>query len=95
MTFFFFRIYFLFPAPFCYTCHCKRFFLAPQEVIEDIEQVFANCRAYNRDDAEEYQCGMRLERYFTKEARKLGLLEQDEENSAPAAPKAKEARRTY
>ena len=34
------------------------------EVIEDIRLVFDNCRLYNKEDAEEYQCGKRLERYL-------------------------------
>ncbi len=63
-----------------------------QEVVEDISLVFQNCRTYNRDDAEEYQCGLRLEKYFRKEARKLGLLEQEGEE--PNKP-ARKIRRTF
>ena len=71
-----------------YTCN--------QEVIEDIQLVFANCWTYNRDDAEEYQCGKRLEKYFKKEAKKLKLLndEEDEDDDKPLARPAKKARRT-
>ena len=32
------------------------------EVLEDIRLVFENCRLYNKEEAEEYQCGERLER---------------------------------
>ena len=78
-----------------YTCN--------QEVLEDIRLVFDNCWMYNRSDAEEYQCGVRLERYFLKEAKKLNLIGQDEVSSAPNEditndeddePLAKRARRT-
>lgn len=44
-----------------------------QEVLEDIRLVFSNCWAYNRTDAEEYQCGVRLEAFFLKQANRLGL----------------------
>jgi bromodomain adjacent to zinc finger domain protein 1A len=81
-----------------YTCN--------QEVLDDIRLVFANCWQYNREDAEEYQCGIRLEAYFRKEAKKLGLLfdddDEERENNVPAtvndedeAPKAKRNRRTF
>jgi hypothetical protein len=43
---------------------------------------------YNMEDAEEYQCAIRLEKFFEKEVKKLGLSEE------PAAPKAKRNRRT-
>ena len=65
-----------------YTCN--------QQVMEDIEQVFVNCRIYNKEDAEEYQCGARLEKYFRKEAKKLNLLVDEEDSDKPA----KKARRT-
>merc|ERR1739844_266080 len=61
-----------------YTCN--------QEVLEDIRQVFANCWAYNRSDAEEYSCGVRLEKYFLKEGKKIGLIDADEMPSAPILP---------
>lgn len=84
-----------------YTCN--------QEVLEDIRQVFANCWAYNRTDAEEYMCGMRLEKYYLKEAKRMGLIDSDEESNAPAEaqnhlkqkqhsdqpPATKKARRTF
>ena len=63
-----------------------------QEVLQDIKQVFANCYLYNREDTEEYQCAMRLEKYFDKEGRKLGLLEEDFEDENQ--PLSKKARRT-
>ena len=66
-----------------------------QEVLEDIEMVFKNCRTYNRDDAEEYMCGVRLEKYFRKEAKKAGLVFPDEEEEISKRPPAKKARRTF
>lgn len=74
-----------------------------QEVLEDIETVFKNCWTYNRDDAEEYMCGVRLEKFFKKEARKMGIeLPEDggdeEESSSSSSrrpPPAKKARRTF
>lgn len=63
-----------------------------QEVLQDIKQVFANCYLYNREDTEEYQCAMRLEKYFDKEGRKLGLVEEDFEDENQ--PLSKKARRT-
>lgn len=68
-----------------------------QEVIEDILQVFENCKLYNREDAEEYQCGTRLEKHFRKEAKKLALLvddDEDEEDDEDDRP-SKKARRTF
>lgn len=59
-------------------------------MIEDIELVFQNCRTYNAESAEEYMCGNRLEKYFKKEARRLGLLEDAEEDTRPS----KKARKT-
>ena len=44
------------------------------------------------EDAEEYQCAVRLEKFFEKEVKKLGLSE--EAAAAAAAPKAKRNRRT-
>ena len=63
-----------------------------QEVLQDVRQVFANCYMYNREDAEEFQCAIRLEKYFEKEAKKLGLLEEDFEDENQ--PLSKKARRT-
>ena len=59
----------------------------PQEVLDDIKLVFANCFLYNREEAEEYQCGLRLEKYFRKEAKKMGLIH--EEGGTPPGKKAK------
>ena len=83
----------------------------PFQVIEEIRLVFANCWLYNRAEAEEYQCGLRLEKYFLKEGKKQGLLSSDEKSEAPAAaanhkhtdddgeavrqPPAKRGRRTF
>ena len=72
-----------------------------QEVLADIRLVFQNCFTYNRDDAEEFQCAVRLEKYFTKEAKKLGLADEDQqpprspsEDSNENQPLSKRARRT-
>ena len=73
-----------------------------QEVLADIRLVFQNCFTYNRDDAEEFQCAVRLEKYFSKEAKKLGLADDDQqppprspsEDSTENQPLSKRARRT-
>lgn len=69
-----------------------------QEVCDDIRLVFENCYTYNADDAEEFQCANRLEKYFEKEARKLGLIVTDTSNGADSEeenqPLAKKSRRT-
>ncbi len=66
-----------------------------QEVMEDILLVFKNCAVYNREDAEEYVAGVRLEKYFRKEAKKLGLMpEDDNENVTTAKKSGKRARKT-
>ena len=44
---------------------------------------------YNMEDTEEYQCAVRLEKYFDKETGKLGLTEQ-----SAVPPKGKRNRRT-
>lgn len=46
-----------------------------QQVIEDIRLVFNNCYSYNMEDAEEYGCAERLERYFDKQLKSHGLEE--------------------
>ena len=61
------------------------------EVLQDIKTVFENCFTYNREDAEEFQCAIRLDKYFTKEAKKLGLVDEDEDE----IPLAKRSRRTF
>jgi len=67
-----------------YTCN--------QEVLSDIKIVFGNCYRYNAEDAEEYQCAGRLEKYFGKIARKLGLVEEEED--LENQPLSKKSRRT-
>lgn len=47
-----------------------------QEVLEDIRLMFRNCLQYNMEDAQEYQCALRLEKYFDKEISKMGLSEE-------------------
>ena len=53
------------------------------QVIEDIRLVFDNCWLYNPLEAEEYQCGLRLEKFFLKEGKKLHILSSDEKSNAP------------
>jgi len=63
-----------------------------QEVITDVRQVFENCYRYNAEEAEEFQCALRLEKYFEKTTRKLGLVEQDDD--LENQPLSKKSRRT-
>ena len=71
-----------------------------QEVLDDMRQVFVNCFTYNKPEAEEFQCGVRLEKFFLKETKKLGLVDEDEEPqsgnfmSGDNPPPAKRSRRT-
>lgn len=68
-----------------------------QEVLEDIKLVFENCYTYNKEEAEEYQCGVRLQKYYLKEAKKLGLVEESSKGSDSEEenqPLAKKSRRT-
>lgn len=69
-----------------YTCN--------QEVVEDILLVFKNCALYNREEAEEYVAGIRLEKYFRQQAKKLGLLTDDEDDHKSQKKPTKRARRT-
>jgi len=64
-----------------YTCN--------QEVLSDIKIVFGNCYSYNAEDAEEYQCAGRLEKYFEKIARKLGLVEEEDLENQPLSKKSR------
>lgn len=70
-----------------------------QEVLDDIRQVFVNCFTYNRPEAEEFQCGVRLEKYFLKEMKKFGFVDDDEEpqsgNFQNNPPPSKKSRRTF
>jgi len=63
-----------------------------QEVLVDVRQVFENCYRYNAEDAEEYQCAQRLEKYFERATRKLGLVEEDDDYENQ--PLSKKSRRT-
>lgn len=56
-----------------------------QDVINDIRLVFSNCISYNMDDAEEYGCAKRLEKFFDTQLKAQGLV--DEEASKPKAKK--------
>jgi len=60
-----------------------------QEVLDDIRLVFKNCYQYNMEDAEEYQCAVRLEKVFNREIAKMGLGEPADQ------PKNKRGRRTF
>jgi len=61
------------------------FYTCNQDVINDIKLVFSNCISYNMEDAEEYGCAKRLEKYFTSQLKVQGLV--DEEASKPKAKK--------
>ena len=58
------------------------------------EIIFLYSFNYNRDDAEEFQAAMRLEKYFSKEAKKLGLntLESDSHEKTTSTKKSRRAR---
>ena len=49
------------------------------EVLQDIKQVFENCFTYYKEDTEEFQCAIRLHKYFKQEAKNLGLVDKEEE----------------
>merc|ERR1711868_342481 len=49
------------------------FYSKNQEVIDDIRLVFSNCYSYNMEDAEEYGCAERLEKYFDNQLKIRGL----------------------
>ncbi|CAF0741721.1 unnamed protein product [Brachionus calyciflorus] len=48
------------------------------KIIEDIRQVFENCRAYNEPGSDIYETGERVSNYFELEAEKAGLLDTKE-----------------
>lgn len=60
-----------------------------QEILDDIRLVFANCIKYNREDAEEYQCAVNLEKFFDKELKRIGIVD---EEKFPKVPKSKKRR---
>jgi len=71
-----------------YTCN--------QEVLDDIRLMFQNCYSYNKEDADEYKCGTRLQKYFNKEVAKMGLAEASEPEQPPVKkPASKKSRRTF
>jgi len=49
------------------------FYSKNQEVIDDVRLVFSNCYSYNMEDAEEFGCAERLEKYFNNQLKKSGL----------------------
>merc|ERR1719219_2751200 len=63
-----------------------------QEVLVDVRLVFQNCYRYNAEEAEEFQCALRLEKYFEKTTRKLGLVEVDDD--LENQPLSKKSRKT-
>ena len=76
------------------------YFVNFQEVLDDIRQTFVNCFTYNKPEAEEFQCGVRLEKFFLKETKKLGFVDENEEPQSAsfennAQPPAKKSRRTF
>eukprot|EP00092_Neocalanus_flemingeri_P010571 GFUD01011387.1.p1 GENE.GFUD01011387.1~~GFUD01011387.1.p1 ORF type:complete len:1574 (+),score=621.92 GFUD01011387.1:101-4822(+) len=56
-----------------------------QAVINDIRLVFSNCVSYNMEDAEEYGCAERLDKYFDSQLKAQGLV--DEEANKPRSKK--------
>merc|ERR1719438_313840 len=50
------------------------FYTKNQQVIDDIRLVFNNCYSYNMEDAEEYECAERLEKYFDNQLKSHGLI---------------------
>merc|ERR1711983_758568 len=60
-----------------------------QEILDDIRLVFSNCLQYNQEDADEYKCAVRLEKYFDKELSRVGLVD---ETQFPKVPKSKKRR---
>lgn len=60
-----------------------------QEILDDIRLVFSNCFQYNQEDADEYKCALRLEKYFDKELSRVGLVD---ESQYPKIPKSKKRR---
>merc|ERR1712029_1265579 len=61
------------------------FYNKNEQVIDDIRLVFNNCYSYNMEDAEEYECAERLEKYFDNQLKSHGLI--SEESSNPRSKK--------
>lgn len=61
------------------------FYTSNQAVFNDIRLVFSNCLSYNMEDAEEYGCAERLEKFFDSQLKAQGLV--DEEVSKPRSKK--------
>jgi len=59
-----------------------------QEVINDIRLMFSNCYSYNMEDAEEYGCGERLEKFFDSLLKENEIVDEE-------APKPKAKKRRY
>jgi len=59
-----------------------------QQVIDDIRLVFSNCYSYNMEDAEEYGCAERLEKYFETQLKNQGIVEEED----VANPRSKKRR---
>ncbi|XP_040569329.1 bromodomain adjacent to zinc finger domain protein 1A isoform X2 [Lepeophtheirus salmonis] len=62
------------------------------KVLRDIKLVFENCFRYNREEVEEYRCGVRLEQFFNKEVERLGFTfpsPSDSEEKRPSKRKRK------
>lgn len=59
-------------------------YLSNQAVIDDIKLVFSNCYQYNREEAEEYECALTLEKFFQKELKKAGIVDESESKGRSA-----------
>jgi hypothetical protein len=64
--------------------------------LDDIRQVFVNCFTYNKPEAEEFRCGVTLEKFFLKETKKYGFVDENQEpqstsfeNNPPASKKSR------
>jgi len=57
------------------------FYSKNQEVIDDVRLVFSNCYSYNMEDAEEYGCAQRLEKYFDNQLKSRGIAGKETTNS--------------
>ena len=53
------------------------FYTSNQAIINDIRLVFSNCLSYNMEDAEEYGCAERLEKFFDAELKAQGLVDKE------------------
>lgn len=58
-----------------------------QQILDDIRLVFSNCIQYNHEHTEEYQCALRLEKFFDKELKRIGIVDEGDYNKMPQSKK--------